>query len=151
MERRRWLVAVVVVVVAAAGIWTVTRKVRAGGERRRLQALVVAMHEARASVDSCRTALAEEQTDFRAFDRAVDSLRQQLSEYESSAGRVPAEVYDAYLTAFEEYNARIPDWQARADSLRAHWSGCSELTRRHNLIVDTVRTRTRGSVSSDSG
>lgn len=128
-----------VVLVAGVGIWTVTGEVRAGGERRRMQSLVESMREARVALDSCRTSLGEEQTAFRAFDHGVDSLKQALEDFESAGGRVPAARYDAYLSTFERYNAAVPEWQERADSLRAHWRTCSELTRRHNEIVDTLR------------
>lgn len=144
MSGRRWplsrIVVAAAIVVVVLGLITVTRELAGPGRRQRqLQPLVQQLRDSRLSLDSCRAALRDEQARFRAFDRQVDSLRQVADGYTVADGRVPAERYDEYLAAYRAYNGAVSAWQERADTLRAHWSQCSDSTAHHNAIADSLR------------
>ena len=77
---------------------------------------------------------------FHEYDQEVDSLRGEVRELETLDRRgVPRERYDEYLETFERYNRSVPSWEARADSLRAHWAACRSLVQEHNLMTDSVQ------------
>jgi hypothetical protein len=68
-------------------------------------------------------------------------LREAVRGFESeAAGGVPARSYEQYLETFESYNSAVPVWEERADSLRARWASCRDLTERHNALIDSLRT-----------
>lgn len=94
---------------------------------------------ARASADSCASALAEAEARFRAYDAHVDSLRGAVRGFEAlHPDGVPADSYPSYLAAFDSYNVAAAGWQARADSLQASWAACAEAVERHNALADSV-------------
>jgi len=107
----------------------------------------------RVSADSCRGALANEEADFRDFDRQVDSLRLEVRGFEELDPRgVPGESYDAYMEHFEDYNRAVPDWRARADTLAAHWEACRAVIQGHNALADSLQNALleRGGQSRES-
>ena len=94
----------------------------------------------RTAVDSCQTALPAEASAFEAYGQRADSLRARVRALEAIDPRgVPADSYRVYLDAFERYNRSVDGWEPRADSLRARWARCRDLTERHNLLADSLR------------
>lgn len=94
----------------------------------------------RSSVESCRVALERERDSFNRYRTSVDSLREEVREYESLDDRgVPAESYDVYIQTFERYNESLPGWRTRADSLTAHDDVCRDLTMQHNEAAQSLR------------
>jgi hypothetical protein len=107
---------------------------------REMELLRQRLQSARFSVDSCRVALAQEEQEFRRFDRVVDSLRSRVDGFEDpQLGGVPQDDYESYLRTFEAYNDSIPVWEARADSLQASEAACRNLVERHNALSDSIR------------
>lgn len=94
----------------------------------------------RAEANACQVALAEEEAAFHEYDERVDSLRGEVRGFEALDDRgVPGQRYGEYLEAYDEYNASVPDWQERADSLQALWEACQEAVHRHNALADSLR------------
>ena len=119
---------------------------RAVGERDRqvdeLEALGLALEQARAAVDSCGAALALERDEFLRFDQRVDSLRAITDGYvDPEQGGVPEAQYDDYLVTFETYNDSVDAWQPRADSLRAREARCRALIEYYNELGDSIQKR----------
>ncbi len=111
---------------------------------RELEELRAQLRAARFSVDSCQVVLAQEERQFRRFDRAVDSLRGVVRAYEDAElGGVLRDEYQEYMTVFEAYNDSVADWQARADALEAGSEACRTLTIRHNTLSDSLGRRVR--------
>lgn len=112
------------------------------GPEEEAERLRAALRTHRAAADSCRQALAREEAAFRGYDRMVDSLRDVIAGLEALHSRgVPEGRYPEYLEAFERYNRSVPVWEARADTLEAHWQGCQEVARLHNRMADSARAR----------
>lgn len=106
----------------------------------RLEALRGDLREARAAADSCRAALDREEASLLAGDARLDSLRTEIERYESLDPRgVPAAEYDAYIAAFDAYNASIPDRKNAAARLQANWVRCRAITETHNEMADSAR------------
>jgi len=108
-----------------------------------IEALRGEVFAARASAESCTADLAVAESEFRLRNAEVDSLRRRVRGSEeplAEGGRgVPAEEYDAYLEAFDEYNASVAEWEARAEALREREGACREAVERHNLLADSLR------------
>lgn len=101
--------------------------------REKLQAL-------RASADSCRDSLEQEEARFLAYNQRLDSLRGRIDSLESLDPRgVPVDSYRIYLEAFDRYNQGVPGWETAVDSLQAHWRACRILVREHNRLADSAR------------
>lgn len=91
--------------------------------------------------DSCRAALEREEDELRRTDQRLDSLRGRIDSFEVLDSRgVPADSYDAYLRAFNSFNAGVPDRALAAETLQAHWRACARLAEVHNQTVDSART-----------
>ena len=106
----------------------------------RLRAMRGALTELRQAADSCRTALEREEARLRAEDERLDSLRSLIAYYEALDRRgVPADSYEAYITAFNAYNDAIAPRTFAGDTLQAHWRECRALAERHNLTADSAR------------
>jgi hypothetical protein len=128
--------AIVLVLLAALAGGPILERNRRAGELRSLRA---ELDESRFSADSCRTALARREEEFRRFDRQVDSLRAVVDGYEDpDQGGVPQDDYQAYLQRFEEYNDSVEEWQHRADSLQAHEARCRAIIQAHNYLGDSI-------------
>ena len=107
-----------------------------------MQALRVALGQARFSADSCKVALSWEEQGFLRFDRLVDSLRAEVESYEDpTQGGVPQAEYEAYLESFTLYNDSVDAWQGQADRLQAKETACRALVEAHNRLGDSIRRR----------
>lgn len=136
----RWVVAGLILLVAVGAVTIVRTLTRSARQDARRASLRDDLRAGRAAVDSCRTAVAAQESAFQAFDRQVDSLRHAVRLYESAdTAGVAADEYDSYIATFDRYNAAVPEWRARADSLRARSERCRALARRHNRLTDSVR------------
>lgn len=94
----------------------------------------------RTAAEACRAELDEGAAGFETFDTRLDSLNERIRELEAMDPRgVPADSYRVYLEAFDQYNDSIPGWSARADTLRARWARCTEVTRSYNALADSLR------------
>lgn len=125
------------VVFAAIASGPVLERNRRAGQ---IQALRLALDQARYTADSCKISIAREERDFRLFDEAVDSLRSVTDSYEDpQQGGVPQEEYEEYLEVFDLYNTSVEAWQARADSLQANDAHCRILIEAHNELGDSIR------------
>jgi hypothetical protein len=130
------LAALVVLVSAGLAGGTILERNR---QARQVELVRQRLQQARYSVDSCRVALAQEEQAFRRFDARVDSLREAMEQLEDpSLGGVPEDDYQEYLSVFDAYNAAIPMWEARVDSLRASEDLCRALVERHNTLSDSI-------------
>lgn len=77
---------------------------------------------------------------FRAYDSRVDSLRSRVEELESLHPEgVPADSFDIYLEAFDDYNEAVEGWEGRVDALREERTECVEIVERHNQLSDSLR------------
>lgn len=125
------------VVFAAIASGPVLERNRRAGQ---IQALRLALDQARYTADSCKISLAREERDFRLFDEAVDSLRSVTDSYEDpQQGGVPQEEYEEYLEVFDLYNTSVEAWQTRADSLQANDARCRIMIEAHNELGDSIR------------
>ena len=132
-----FLVAVVLVLLAALAAGPVLERNRRAGE---LRALRSELQRSRFSADSCRTALAFREEEFRQFDEEIDSLRTVVDGFEDpEQGGVPQDEYSAYLETFDEYNTSVEEWQSLADSLQAHEARCRALIEEHNRLGDSIQ------------
>lgn len=100
------------------------------------------VQEARVVADSCRRTLVQQESDFRRFDRFVDSLRSSVDAYEELDDRgVPRERYQEYLETFDGYNEAVARWDSVADSLRRSEASCRALIQSYNQLADSFRAR----------
>ena len=105
-----------------------------------LAPLADSIRDLRAAVDSCRARLDDAAVQLTTFDQRLDSMRARVRDLETIDPRgVPTDSYAAYLDAFDGYNDSVPAWTARADTLRARWSDCRDLTTLHNTLADSLR------------
>lgn len=105
-----------------------------------LDPLADSIRALRAAADSCRTRIDEARARLERFDLQLDSLHTRLRTLEGIDPRgIPSDSYAAYLETFDRYNDSVPAWTARADSLRASWSRCRDLTALHNALADSLR------------
>jgi hypothetical protein len=94
----------------------------------------------RLAADSCRADLDRGTALLHAYDERIDSLRTRVRRFESLDRRgVPADSYEVYLGAFEQYNDSVAGWTARTDTLRVRLDRCRTLTETHNMIADSLR------------
>ncbi len=108
--------------------------------RAQAEAYHVEVRESRAEVEACLEELDRNETFFRAQERLTGELRSQLRSFEAMDPRgVPADVYDDYMEVFERYNASLPAWELRGESLRRVSERCRELTADHNVRADSLR------------
>lgn len=109
-------------------------------EREHLNQLSEELAVLRAGADSCQGALAREEADFHAYDRRIDSLLEEVREYEAldEAG-VPRDRYGEYMDAYERYNSSVPAWEEQAEALRVNWEACRALVGEHNTVADSLR------------
>lgn len=141
MKRSFLVVAVLALAaVVVAGAWNLVERRRVVREIRSLRDTLYA---ARLAADSCRWSLATQERRFRRFDAMVDSLREEVRDFEALDERgVPEERYEEYLGRFEAYNDSVLAWEARAETLRANEAACRELVEAHNTLSDSLRRRT---------
>lgn len=132
--------------VAAAGAAAVLAFVAGRGalERRtqlqELERLQNRLADLRADAEACQLAVQQEERAFARYRAEVDSLRREVRELEALDERgIPAERYEEYLDAFDDYNKAVPLWEERADTLRAREEACRALVERHNALADSLR------------
>jgi hypothetical protein len=140
MRRALWvLVVLALAAVTAAGAWNLIERRRTVREIRSLRD---SLYAARLAADSCRWSLATQERRFRRFDATIDSLREEVRDFEALDERgVPEERYDEYLERFEAYNDSVIAWDARAETLQANEAACREIVEAHNALTDSVRRR----------
>lgn len=98
------------------------------------------LRELRAAADSCQASLAGDRLRLEAYDAHLDTLRERVRDLERMDPRgVPADSYQTYLRAFDQYNDSVAGWTARADTVRARWGRCRAVTEEHNALADSVR------------
>jgi hypothetical protein len=94
----------------------------------------------RTAAEDCRAALDEGTVRLHAYDAQLDSMRARVRAFEAMDARgVPADSYEVYLDAFEQYNDSAAGWTARTDTLRARLQRCRDVTESHNLLSDSLR------------
>lgn len=109
-------------------------------ERQEVERLRTELAALRAASNECVAVVAEAQGEFEAYNERVDSLREEVRDYEALDARgVPGEEYADYLETFEAYNLSVPGWREQADSLSARREACEALVMRHNALADTIR------------
>ncbi len=105
-----------------------------------LQGLRRELAKQRSAADSCRVALEREESALRARDTRLDSLKERIDQYELlHPSGVPADSYQLYIEAFNEYNYGIPNRNAAAEKLQAFWLTCREMALKHNATADSAR------------
>lgn len=137
---------ILLVVLAAAALLLTFLGSRVALERRGLRQELAGLREdvlrLRVASSECLAEIGMEEAAFREYHDRVDSLRDEILEFEALDDRgVPAEQYEEYLEVFERYNRSVPAWRARADSLQARWEACRDLVERHNTLADSLRGR----------
>lgn len=138
--RPRWGVIALLSAAIIAGLFVIRMMTAPGPDQARQLRVRQELQSARLSVDSCKAAIAAEEDSFRDYDRRVDSLRRAVRAFEAEdPDGVPAEQYEQYLGTFDRYNAAVPAWRERADSLRSHLEACRAMAERHNLLADSLR------------
>lgn len=94
----------------------------------------------RLGADSCRVDLQRGEAMLHAYDERLDSMHARVREYESLDRRgVPADSYEVYLGAFDQYNDSVEGWSARTDTLRVRLVRCRTITETHNRMADSLR------------
>jgi hypothetical protein len=142
MLRRFWLwIALVVAAGVLVGGLGAIQEVRyQASPRAQAEAFSEEVREGRIQVDDCLDELERNEQYFRAQERLTEELRSQVGSFEAMDPRgVPAEVYADYMEVFERYNASLPAWELRAESLRQVSERCRELTEAHNVRADSLR------------
>jgi len=92
-------------------------------------------------VEQCMEELHRLEAYFEAQTNLTGRLRRELEGFEALDPRgVPAPVYGEYLETLGSYNASLPAWQARGESLRRGSDRCRELARAHNGRADSLRS-----------
>lgn len=114
--------------------------VRPRSPQEQLQSLRRELAKQRSAADSCRVALEREEATLRAHDARLDSLKDRIDGWESlHRSGVPADSYQLYIEAFNEYNDGIPDRNVAAEELQALWLTCREMALKHNATADSAR------------
>ena len=114
--------------------------VRPAAPEEQLQVLRQELAKQRSAADSCRVALEREESALRARDTRLDSLKERIDQYELlHPSGVPADSYQLYIEAFNEYNYGIPNRNAAAEKLQALWLTCREMALKHNATADSAR------------
>jgi multidrug resistance efflux pump len=127
-----------VAVLAVAVLWT--RVLSGPDPRERLAEVRAELRRLRTAADSCQANLETLEAAFRRYDAQLDSLRVRVRAYEALDPRgVPTDSYDAYLQAFERYNAGVPRWSEMADTLQARWTRCRGIVETHNALAESAR------------
>jgi hypothetical protein len=117
---------------------TIARERRA--ERREVERLRTELAALRTASNECVAGVAQAQGEFEDYNERVDSLLDEVRDYEALDTRgVPGERYAEYLETFDAYNLSVPGWREQADSLSAQREACEALVLRHNTLADSVR------------
>jgi hypothetical protein len=132
-------VALTCVVIVVAGVLNIMDNQRT---RREIEGLRRGIYTARLAADSCRGSLLLEESAFRDFGSALDSLRGAVRDFESMDPRgVPEAQYRDYMERFNAYNDSVAGWEVRAQTLRDNETACRALVEEHNALSDSLRRR----------
>jgi hypothetical protein len=113
-------------------------------EGRRTTAQVHRMREdlyrARSASDRCRSSLLSSESSLLVLTGTLDSMRSRVDSFEALGnGRVPADLYDEYLTLFEGYNDSVSAWETRSERLRTAEASCRVVIEGHNALSDSIQ------------
>jgi hypothetical protein len=142
MLRRAWLwlwlvVGAALLVGGAAALQELRYQASPRGQAEAYHEVV---RESRAEVETCFQDLERTEAHFRAQERLTNELRSRIDRFESMDPRgVPADQYEDYLEVFERYNASLPAWELRAESLRLTSERCRGMAEAHNERADSLR------------
>ena len=137
MNLRIGLPVLALVLVAAAVLYRFTRP---PSFHERVDPLVTRIAQYRVLVEGCQDAIENNSSRLDSYDQQLDSLRSRVRALEQMDPRgVPMDSYETYLETFDEYNAAVPGWNERADTLQAQWTRCRAVTEMHNQLADSLR------------
>lgn len=126
-------------IIVVAGMINIADNLRT---RREIEGLRGEIFQSRLAADSCSGSLMLQESRFRDFGAHVDSLREDVRDFEALDPRgVPEEQYEAYLERFNAYNDSVQAWDARVEVLRENEMACRALVERHNQLTDSLRRR----------
>ncbi len=135
-----WVAVVVGAGLLAAGAAALQEVRYQSTPRAHAEAYHAEVRESRAEVETCLDELERNEDVFRAQERLTQELRAQIDAFEAMDPRgVPQAVYEDYLEIFERYNASLPAWELRGESLRRVSERCRALTEAHNVRADSLR------------
>lgn len=141
----RGVVAMLILSALALVIILVSELLVPPSPREQLRSMSPRLQRLRAAADSCRAAVTAEQSRILSSDARFDSLRDRITYFEGLDPRgVPADSYDAYIEAFDQYNRGVPRRAAAGDSLEVHWDACRDIIEAHNVLADSVRALAEG-------
>jgi len=108
--------------------------------RRRARQVQEALQAERRNAEACRMGLVTAEATFRDYDERIDSLRSRVGELEAlHPDGVPADSFEVYLEAFDDYNRAVEEWDGRVEDLQEERSACVEIVERHNTLSDSLR------------
>jgi enamine deaminase RidA (YjgF/YER057c/UK114 family) len=138
MHRRRFLVLLTAaLVIAAAGVLSIGRSLRQPGAIAQTRE---ALQELRTAVDSCHTAVSDNQQELLTYNAYLDSVRARVRELEALHPRgVPADSYASYMREFSRYNDSVGIWDTRVTELQTAREECAAVTAAHNELLDSLR------------
>jgi hypothetical protein len=126
------------VLISAALVYRFTRP---PSFRERVEPLVTHIAEYRTAVELCQNTLARNSRRLDSYDEQLDSLRLRVQALERMDPRgVPRDSYETYLESFDAYNAAVPGWAERADTVQAQYARCRAVTETHNRLADSLRS-----------
>lgn len=135
-----WIAVVVGAGLLAAGASALQEVRYQASPRAQAEAYHAEVRESRTEVKACLEEMARNETYFRAQERLTGDLGAQLRSFEAMDPRgVPADMYEDYMEAVERYNASLPAWELRGESLRRISERCRDLTEAHNVRTDSLR------------
>lgn len=142
MSRLFWtLVGGVVLVSLAASTAAIVSRAAAESTRAQAEALRDEVRETRTELEWCLEERDRREAAFRRQEARTRELRSFIDRMEDLDPRgVPAEQYETYLEAVDEYNESLPEWDRRAEVLEQLSATCRELAEDHNLRADSLRT-----------
>ena len=139
-RRHLGFLAVTLLVIFVAG--RIYRATRPTSPEDALEPLKEELALLRSAADSCTRRYGIVEARFRGHESRVDSLRDEVRRYEAlSPSGVPGTEYPEYLEVFDAYNEALPEWEARADSVRVQFERCRSLTTQHNALADSLRAQ----------
>ena len=135
-----WIAVVLGAGLLAAGASALEEMRYQATPRAQAEAYHTEVRESRTEVEACLEEMARNETYFRAQERLTGGLRAQLRSFEALDPRgVPTDIYEDYIEVFERYNASLPAWELRGESLRRISERCRDLAEAHNVRADSLR------------
>jgi hypothetical protein len=142
LSRLFWtLVAGVVLISLAASTAAIVSRAAAESTRAQAEALRDEVRQTRTELEWCLEERHRREAAFRRQEERTRELRSFIDRMEDLDPRgVPAEQYETYLEAVDEYNESLPEWDRRAEVVEQLSATCRELAEDHNLQADSLRT-----------